>query len=110
MQLTGYWPKPPAGVMLCSGRRHSWRGIWPRPPRLIIALLLLSAMALLSGCESTAPVPPAMEPVPRIWTDPMPPPSLDGSYGDYIAQCEVIVQRCNIDRDLLRRWSDEGLK
>jgi hypothetical protein len=48
--------------------------------------------------------------VPQTWTDIIPAPSLDGTYGDYIAQCEVIVQRCNIDRDLLRRWSDMGQK
>lgn len=74
-------------------------------PVLILALALM----LLSGCASTEPAPRFLrEPVPQTWTDTFTPPTLSGTYGDYMAQCELIIQQCNADRESVRRWSDEA--
>nr|WP_206834522.1 hypothetical protein [Marinobacterium iners] len=43
-----------------------------------------------------------------MWTDTFTPPELNGTYGDYMAQCELIIQQCNADRTSVRRWSDEA--
>jgi hypothetical protein len=67
------------------------------------------ALMLLSGCASTEPAPRYLrEPVPQTWTDTFTPPTLSGTYGDYMAQCELIIQQCNADRESVRRWSDDG--
>ncbi|WP_425270450.1 Rz1-like lysis system protein LysC [Marinobacterium iners] len=75
----------------------------------IRVLILALALILLSGCANTEPTPSYLrEPVPQVWTDTFTPPELNGTYGDYMAQCELIIQQCNADRTSVRRWSDEA--
>ncbi|GAB0151100.1 hypothetical protein MnBA_05000 [Marinobacterium sp. BA1] len=43
-----------------------------------------------------------------MWTDTISEPSLDGTYGAYMARCELFIKQCNADRESVRRWSDEA--
>ncbi|SIQ13982.1 hypothetical protein SAMN05421647_102400 [Marinobacterium stanieri] len=74
-------------------------------PVTMLALMLI----LLSGCVFFEPTPQYLrEPVPQTWTDTLVAPSLNGTYGDYIAHCELFVKQCNDDRISVRGWSDEA--
>jgi hypothetical protein len=103
------WQKQPANAPMQFARLASWLincVLWlGQIPVLILALVLI----LLSGCANTEPTPQYLrEPVPQTWTDTFIPPLLNGTYGDYMAQCELIIQQCNADRISVRRWSDEA--
>ncbi len=108
-RLTACWQKQPVNVLMQLAGLASWLISCVisliQTPVLILALVLI----LLSGCANTEPAPRYLkEPVPQTWTDTFTPPLLSGTYGDYMAQCELIVQQCNADRKSVRRWSDEA--
>jgi hypothetical protein len=66
-------------------------------------------LMLLSGCANTEPTPQYLyRAVPRVWTDTIAEPSLDGTYGAYMARCELFIKQCNADRQSVRRWTEEA--
>jgi len=108
-RLTACWQKRQSAEQSRLAELASWLiscVLWlVQTPVLILALALI----LLSGCANTEPAPRYLrEPVPQTWTDTFTPPALNGTYGDYMAQCELIIQQCNADRESVRRWSDEA--
>lgn len=44
------------------------------------------------------------EPVPGVWLQPLPLPSLDGTYADYIAECEQALATGNADKRSIEEW------
>jgi len=106
---TSCWQKLPGNELMKLGGLVIWliscvlRLI--QTPVLILALVLM----LLSGCANTEPTPQYLyRAVPRVWTDTIAEPSLDGTYGAYMARCELFIKQCNADRESVRRWSDEA--
>ncbi|WP_446680442.1 Rz1-like lysis system protein LysC [Aliamphritea hakodatensis] len=74
---------------------------------LIRVLTPLFLLTLLSGCSSSATVitETIRDPVPDTWTVQVQPPSLTGTIGDYIAQCEAAIVQSNSDKQQIREWS-----
>lgn len=108
-RLTACWQKQPVNALMQLEGLATWLiscVLWLiQTPVLMLALALI----LLSGCANTEPAPRyLMEPVPQTWTDTLTPPALNGTYGDYMAQCELVIQQCNSDRESVRIWSDEA--
>lgn len=108
-KLTACWQKQPVNALMQLAGLASWLiscALWlAQTPVLILALALM----LLSGCASTEPAPQYLyRAVPRVWTDTISEPSLDGTYGAYMARCELFIKQCNADRESVRRWSDEA--
>lgn len=73
--------------------------------------MLISIQILLSGCGNTVVRTEIVrEPVPSTLTIEIDPPLLDQQYWGYIAECEAIVQQCNIDRQSIKQWSEDATK
>ncbi|WP_446680444.1 Rz1-like lysis system protein LysC [Aliamphritea hakodatensis] len=71
-------------------------------------LMLASLLMLLSGCGSSGTVitETVRDPVPNTWTVPVQAPSLSGTFGEYIAQCEAAIKQSNADKRQIREWSE----
>jgi len=108
-RLTACWQKQQSTEQSRLAELESWLISFAASIALMPVLILALALILLSGCANTEPAPRYLrEPVPQTWTDTFTPPLLNGTYGDYMAQCELIIQQCNADRESVRRWSDEA--